>query len=76
MNVPNLLVDEMEVLLHQNPDVYTLLEKIFRGKAGKGNYSVKRHKWMETLDKETFLNEVRQLAKGKKTKCQVSIYQD
>jgi len=58
----------MEELRRRNPDVHALLEKIFQHKDGKGDYSVERHKWMETLDKETFLNEVRQLAKDKKTK--------
>ncbi|MDE0425697.1 MAG: hypothetical protein OXN25_12605 [Candidatus Poribacteria bacterium] len=68
MNIQVLLEDEMEELRRRNPDVHALLEKIFQHKDGKGDYSVERHKWMETLDKETFLNEVRQLAKDKKTK--------
>ena len=67
MNIQTLLEDEMEKLLRRNPDVHTLLEKIFQHKDGKGDYSVERHKWMETLDKETFLNEVHQLATDKKT---------
>lgn len=66
MNIQTLLEDEMEELRRRNPDVHTLLEKIFQHKDGKGDYSIERHKWMETLDKETFLNEVHQLAKDKK----------
>ena len=67
MNMQNLLVDEIEELRRQYPDVHALLEKIFQHKDGKGDYSVERHQWMETLDKETFLNEIRQLATDKKT---------
>lgn len=66
MNIQTLLKDEMEELRHRNPDVYALLEKIFRHKDGKGDYSVERHKWMETLDKETFLNEVRRIEEAQK----------
>ena len=68
MNVPTLLEGEMEKLRHQNPDVHALLEKIFQYKDGKGDYSIERHKWMETLDKETFLNEIRQIQAYKKDK--------
>ena len=67
MNIQTLLEDEMEELRRRNPDVHALLEKIFQHKDGKGDYSVERHKWMETLDKETFVNEVRQFATDKKT---------
>jgi hypothetical protein len=57
----------MEELLRQNPEVHALLEKIFQHKDGKGDYSVERHKWMETLDKETFLEEILQIEACKKT---------
>lgn len=59
MNVQALLENEMKKLLDQDPDVHALLEKIFQYQDGKGDYSIERHKWMETLDKETFLNEIR-----------------
>ena len=67
MNIQTLLEDEMEELLRQNPEVHALLEKIFQHKDGKGDYSVERHKWMETLDKETFLEEILQIEACKKT---------
>jgi hypothetical protein len=57
----------MEELRRQNPEVHALLEKIFQHKDGKGDYSVERHKWMETLDKETFLEEILQIEACKKT---------
>ncbi len=66
MNIQTLLKDEMEEFRHRNPDVHALLEKIFQHKDGKGDYSVERHKWMETLDKETFLNEVRRIEEAQK----------
>ncbi len=59
MNVQTLLKNEMKMLRHQNLDVHALLKKIFQYQDGKGDYSIERHKWMETLDKETFLNEIR-----------------
>ena len=67
MNIQTLLEDEMEELRRRNPDVHALLEKIFHHKDGKGDYSVERHKWMEALDKETFLNEIRRLETCRKT---------
>ena len=67
MNIQTLLEDEMEELLRQNPEVHALLEKIFQHKDEKGDYSVERHKWMETLDKETFLEEILQIEACKKT---------
>lgn len=67
MNVQTLLKDEMEKLLRRNPDVHALLEKIFQHKDGKGDYSIERHKWMETLDKEAFLKEIRRIEACKKT---------
>ena len=66
MNIQTLLKDEMEELRHRNPDVHALLEKIFQHKDGKGDYAVERHKWMETLDKETFLNEIRRIEQIRK----------
>ncbi|MYA72041.1 hypothetical protein F4009_23565 [Candidatus Poribacteria bacterium] len=66
MNIQKLLEGEMEELLRRNPDVHALLEKIFQHKDGKGDYSVERHKWMETLDKETFLKEIRRLETRRK----------
>ena len=68
MNIQTLLKDEMEELRHRNPDVHALLKKIFQHKDGKGDYSVERHKWMETLDKETFLNEVCRIEQVRKQK--------
>ena len=67
MNIQTLLEDEMEELRRRNPDVHALLEKIFQHKDGKGDYSIERHKWMETLDKETFLKEIRRIETCKKT---------
>ena len=67
MGVQYLLIDEIKELRRQNPDVHALLEKIFQHKDGKGDYSVERHKWMETLDKETFLKEIRRLETRRKT---------
>ena len=66
MNIQTLLEDEMEELRRRNPDVHALLEKIFQHKDGKGDYSIERHKWMETFDKETFLKEIRQIETRKK----------
>ena len=68
MNIQVLLEDEMEELRRRNPDVHALLEKIFAQKDGKGDYSVERHKWMETLDKEAFLKEICQIETVKKSK--------
>lgn len=67
MDVQYLLIDEMKKLCCRNPDVHALLEKIFQHKDGQGDYSVERHKWMETLDKETFLKEIRRLETRRKT---------
>ena len=61
MNIQDLLEAEMDKLRHLNPEVYALLETIFQYKDGKGDYSVDRHRWMETLDEETFLNEIHQI---------------
>ena len=61
MNIQDLLEAEMNKLRRLNPEVHALLEKIFQYKDGKGDYSVDRHRWMETLDEETFLNEIRQI---------------
>ena len=61
MNIRDLLEAEMNKLRRLNPEVHALLERIFQYKDGKGDYSVDRHKWMETLDEETFLNEIRQI---------------
>jgi len=66
MNIQTLLEDEMEELRRRNPDVHALLEKIFQHKDGKGDYSIERHKWMETFDKETVLKEIRQIETCKK----------
>ena len=66
MKIQTLLEDEMEELRRRNPDVHALLEKIFQHKDGKGDYSIERHKWMETLDKETFLNEIRRIEEVRK----------
>ena len=66
MNVQTLLKDEMEELRRRNPDVHALLEKIFQHKDGKGDYSIERHTWMETLDKETFLKEIRRIEASQK----------
>ncbi len=66
MKIQTLLEDEMEELRRRNPDVHALLEKIFQHKDGKGDYSIERHKWMETLDKETFLNEIRRVEEVRK----------
>ena len=66
MKIQTLLEDEMEELRRRNSDVHALLEKIFQHKDGKGDYSIERHKWMETLDKETFLNEIRRIEEVRK----------
>jgi len=66
MKIQTLLVDEMGELRHRDLDVHALLEKIFQHKDGKGDYAVERHKWMETLDKETFLNEIRRIEQIRK----------
>ena len=68
MNIPTLLEDEMNELYRQNPDIHALLEKIFQYKGGKGDHSAERHKWMETLDKDTFLNEIRQIQAAEKNR--------
>ena len=61
MNIQDLLEAEMNKLRRLNPEVHALLETIFQYKDGKGDYSVDRHRWMETLDEETFLNEIHQI---------------
>ena len=61
MNIRDLLEAEMDKLRRLNPEVHALLERIFQYKDGKGDYSVERHRWMEMLDEETFLNEVRHI---------------
>ena len=61
MNIQDLLEAEMNKLRRLNPEVHALLETIFQYKDGKGDYSADRHRWMETLDEETFLNEIRQI---------------
>lgn len=61
MNLQDLLEAEMNKLRHLNPEVHALLKRIFQYKDGKGNYSVDRHRWLETFDEETFLNEIRQI---------------
>ena len=61
MNIQDLLEAEMNKLRRLNPEVHALLERIFQYKDGKGDYSVDRHRWMETLDEEAFLNEIRQI---------------
>lgn len=66
MNMQILLEDEMEKLRCRNLDVHALLEKIFQHKDGKGDYSIERHKWMETLDKEAFLKEIRRIEEVRK----------
>ena len=58
MNIRDLLEAEMNKLRRLNPEVHALLERIFQYKDGKGDYSVDRHRWMETLDEGTFLCEV------------------
>ncbi len=55
MNIRDLLEAEMNKLRRLNPEVHALLERIFQYKDGKGDYSVDRHEWMETLDEERFL---------------------
>ena len=66
MNTQTQLKDEMEELRRRNPEIHALLEKVFQHKDGKGDYSIERHKWMETLDKETFLNEIHRIEASKK----------
>ena len=55
MNIQDLLEAEMNKLRHLNPEVHALLETIFQYKDGKGDYSVDRHRWMETFDEETLI---------------------
>ena len=61
MNIQDLLEAEMNKLRRLNPEVHALLERIFQYKDGKGDYSVDRHRWLETLDEETFLNEIHEI---------------
>ena len=61
MNIQDLLEAEMNKLRHLNPEVHALLERIFQYKDGKGDYSSDRHRWLETLDEETFPNEIHQI---------------
>ncbi len=75
MNIQDLLEAEMNKLRRLNPEVHALLETIFQYKDGKGDYSVDRHRWMETLDEETFLNEIRQIETHEKAIAHAQITQ-
>ena len=61
MNIQDLLEAEMNKLRRLNPEVHALLERIFQYKDGRGDYSVDRHRWLERLDEETFLDEIHQI---------------
>ena len=61
MNIQDLLEAEMNKLRRLNPEVHALLERIFQYKDSKGDYSVDRYRWLETLDEKTFLNEIHQI---------------
>ena len=61
MNIQDLLEAEMNKLCRLDPEVHALLEKIFQYKDSRGDYSVDRHRWLEALDEEAFLNEIHQI---------------
>lgn len=75
MNIQDLLEAEMNKLRCLNPEVHALLEKIFQYKDGSGDYSVDRHRWLETLDEETFLNEIHQIETREKAIARAQIAQ-
>lgn len=45
----------------ENPELRALLDKIFQHKGGKGDYSIDRHKWVDSLDLDTILKGIQEL---------------
>jgi hypothetical protein len=40
MNVQAILDEKMEELCHSDPELHVLLDKIFKDKSGKGDYTI------------------------------------
>lgn len=59
------LRENREVSMEENQDEDTelraLLDKIFQHKGGKGDYSIDRHEWVDSLDLDTILKGIQKL---------------
>ena len=57
--------ESQEVNIEENQcediELRALLTKIFQHKGGKGDYSIDRHEWVDSLDLDTILKGIREL---------------
>ncbi|RKU23699.1 hypothetical protein C6503_02585 [Candidatus Poribacteria bacterium] len=45
----------------EDTELRALLDKIFQHKDGKGDYSIDRHEWVDSLDLDTILKGIQKL---------------
>lgn len=65
MNIQAVLNEKMKELLHIDPELHAILDKVLQSKSGKGNYTIDRHKLPEP-DIKAILKEVQQARERKK----------
>ncbi len=61
MSVREIREVSMEEDQHENTELRALLDKIFQHKGGKGDYSIERHEWVDSLDRDTILKGIQEL---------------
>lgn len=61
MNVREIREVSMEENQCEDTELRALLDKIFQHKDGKGDYSIERHEWVDSLDLDTILKGIQEL---------------
>ena len=61
MNVREIREVSMEENQCEDTELRALLGKIFQHKGGKGDYSIERHEWVDSLDLDTILKGIQEL---------------
>lgn len=64
MNIQAVLNEKMKELLHTDPELYAILEKVLQDKNGKGDYTIDRHKLPEP-DIKIILKEIQRARETK-----------
>lgn len=61
MNVREIREVSMEENQCEDTELRALLDKFFQHKDGKGDYSIERHEWVDSLDLDTILKGIQEL---------------
>ena len=61
MRVREIREVSMEEDQREDTELRAILDKIFQHEGGKGDYSIDRHEWVDSLDLDTILKGIQEL---------------